>query len=131
MTQAPDAKHIHYDRPFYELWVQPKGYLTLDLRSHACMHYVLHAAKARHIAGKGSDSQIIQYEVGGEVPDWMESRDVEIARSTAIIYGLESPDEFLKFKKEAWAQAVAIGITAESATAILEVTPDGDRNKVR
>lgn len=127
----PDKKDLHYDRPFYEQLVQPKGYLTLDMRCHACFHYTMLAGKARVAAGTGPESQIIQYRVGDTPPEWMESRDWEIAKSVAIIYGLESPDEFLKFKKEAWTQAVQLGADPEICTTVLGVTASGDLNKIQ
>lgn len=127
---APDSRHLHYERPFYEHLVQPKGLLPLDLRAHACFYYVMLAGKARANAGTGIDSQIIQYRVGGEIPEWMESRDWELAKSVAVIYGLESPDEFLKFKKEAWAQAVELGADPAICETVLRVTASGDHNKL-
>lgn len=105
---AKDPKlgvNLHYEYPMYMDYIEPNGALNLDKRSHACFHYTKLAMRARHLAGDGPESQIIQYRVGDTAPEWMESRDEEIARSVAIIYGLESPDEFLKFKKEAWTQA--------------------------
>jgi hypothetical protein len=97
--------NLHYNYPMYYEFVQPKGALTLDRECHACFHYTKLAMRARYLAGSGPESQIIQYKVGETPPDWMESRDEEIARGVAIMYQLESPDEFLKFKKEAWTQA--------------------------
>lgn len=113
---------LHYEYPMFQDYIQPKGALTLDRRSHACFYYTMLAMRARHIAGKGPESQILQYRVGDTPPLWMEPRDVEIAKSVTIIYGLESPDEFLKFKKEAWAQAVYfLGLTVDLA--IYDVRP--------
>ena len=78
------------------------------------------AAKARGIAGP-IETQIIQYKVGETPPLWHENRDSEIAVSVAIIYGLESPDKFLVYKKRAWAQAELLGITLP--TDIFDVGP--------
>lgn len=98
---------LHYEYPYYEDYVEPKGALTLDKRSHACFHYTKLAMRARVLHAGGIDNQIVQVKVGDEADThWHESRDEEIARSVAIIYGLESPDEFLRFKDRAWAQAV-------------------------
>jgi hypothetical protein len=55
----------------------------------------------------------------------MESRDEEIARSVAIIYGLESPEVFLReeWKKRAWVQAVQLGVDQHTVTEVLRVRP--------
>jgi hypothetical protein len=83
--------------------------------------------RARRLHAGGIDNQIITYAVGGDMPNWHESRDEEIARSVAIMYGLESPDEFLKdeWKRRAWAQAQMLGVTPELA--IYEVKPGVQR----
>lgn len=130
MTQPSDNRvgglNLHYDYPMYVDYIQPNGALTLDRRSHACFHYTKLAMRARQLAGNGPESQMIQYKVGEQPPEWMESRDEEIARSVAIMYGLESPDEFLKFKKEAWTQAtVFLGLPVESE--IYSVRPGARR----
>lgn len=117
----PKDMKIRYEYPMFTDHVAPNGYLTFDVRSHACFYYGMLALKARGLAGTGIDSQIIQYKVGEEIPAWLESRDEELARSVAILYALESPDEFLKFKKEAWAQMQALGITCPPE--VFEVRP--------
>jgi len=98
---------VNYEYPFFADLVEPNGALAINKESHACFYYVMLAMKARAVAGKGIESQIIEYEVGKLAPEWMESRDEEIARSVALIYGLDSPDDFLKapWKKRAWAGA--------------------------
>lgn len=111
MTQDGRVGKLNYQYPFFADLVEPHGMLALDKRSHACWYYTVLAMRARGIHAGGIDNQIIQYKVGETPPEWHESRDEEIARSVAIIYGLESPDEFLKqeWKKRAWAQAQALG----------------------
>lgn len=111
MPEAPSdgrvSLKLHYEYPFFEDFVEPNGALTLDKRSHACFYYTRLAMRARYLHAGGIENQIIEVKVGDENDThWHESRDEEIARSVAIIYGLESPDEFLKFKAQAWAQAV-------------------------
>lgn len=98
---------LHYQYPIYSDFIQPNGALTLDKRSHACFYYTVLAMRSLALYAGGIDNQRIQVETGREheVP-WHESRFEEIARSVALLYQLESPDEFLKFKKEAWTQAV-------------------------
>lgn len=123
MDKSPDPVNlrIQYLYPMFPDYVTPNGALTLQKECHACFYYALLAAKARGLVGEGPDSQIIQYRVGDTPPEWMESRDEEIARSIAILYGLESPDEFLRFRKEAWTQAMLLGV--ELPREIFEVRP--------
>jgi len=106
---------IRYEYPFCEDLVEPKGALSLDKRSHACWDYTRKAMRARELWAGGPENQTIQYRVGDEVPHWHESRDEEIARSVALIYGLADPSEFLKreFRKRAWAQAQQFGLKVE------------------
>lgn len=114
---------INYDFPMFEDYIEPKGALAINRESHACFYYAMLAAKARGLVGSGIDSQIIQYRVGDTPPAWKESMDEELARSVAILYGLESPDAFLKqdWKKRAWAQAASLGI--DIPLAVFEVRP--------
>lgn len=112
---------ITYEYPLFVDYIQPNGTLTIEKECHACFYYGMLAFKARGLAGDGIDSQIIQYKVGEEIPAWYEPRDEELARSVALIYGLESPDEFLRFKKQAWAQAKLLGI--EIPPEVFQVRP--------
>jgi len=126
MSQPKDGRvgTLQYTYPFYEDLVEPNGALTLDRRSHACWYYTLLAMRARHLYAGGIENQIIQVKVGEENDThWHESRDEEIARSVALIYGLESPDEFLKFKARAWAQAQILGVAHTLDLAIYDVRP--------
>lgn len=111
MTSDGRVGKLAYQYWIYENLIEPAGALAIDKRSHACWTYVTLAMRARGLHAGGIDNQIIQYKVGETAPDWHESRDEEIARSVAVMYGLESPDEFLKteFKKRAWAQAQMLG----------------------
>lgn len=116
---------VNYEYPMFSDYVEPKGALAINKESHACFYYLMLALKARGLVGDGIDSQIIQYRVGETAPEWMESRDEELAKSVAIIYGLESPEAFLKgdWKKRAWTQAVSLGIDGQAATQVLLVRP--------
>lgn len=109
MADESLLKRLNYEFPYFEDYIEPKGALTLDRASHACFYFAMLAWKARGNAGP-IDSQIIQYKVGETPPEWRESRTEEIARSVAIIYALESPQEFLKFKRQAWYQAKLLGL---------------------
>lgn len=114
---------IQYEYPFFADLVEPNGALAINKESHACFYYVMLAMKARAVAGKGIEGQIIEYEVGALPPEWMESRDEELARSVALVYGLNSPDDFLKtpWKKRAWEQARRAGV--EVPVEVLNVRP--------
>lgn len=109
-----EIKNIQYEYPYYVDYIRPHGVLTSDIACHACFHYGMLAGKARALAGTGIESQIIEYKVCGEIPEWYESRDEEIAKSVAILYQLESPDEFLRYKAEAWAQAKTLGVELDA-----------------
>lgn len=109
---------IVYEYPMFMDLLEPNGALTLDKRSHACWDYTRKAMRARELHAGGIENQVIQYKVGSsisEMPHWHESRDEEIARSVALIYGLTDPSEFLKddFKKRAWTQAKMLGLHVE------------------
>ena len=102
-------KQIHYEYPFFEDMVEPQGALTINKECHACFYYAMLAFKARGNAGP-IETQIIEYKVGETPPEWREQRDSEIAYSVALLYGLESPDKFLIYKKRAWAQGKMLGV---------------------
>lgn len=106
---------IQYQYPFFTDLVEPNGALSPDKRSHACWDYTRKAMRARELHAGGIENQRIMYKVGDELPHWHESRDEEIARSTALIYGFADPSEFLKtsFIKRAWAQAKLLGLHVE------------------
>ena len=115
------VKRINYEYPYYEQFVEPRGALTMDPACHACFYYGMLAFKARLNAGN-IESQTIVYKVGETPSLWREPRDAEIAKSVALIYALESPDDFLKFRAQAWAQAKMLGV--ELPVDIFTVTPD-------
>jgi len=119
---------IQYTYPMFEDLIEPQGHLGIDKRFHACWSYTTKAMKAREKFAGGAENQIIQYKVGTllkDMPQWAESRDEELAKSTAIIYGLESPDEFLKmqFTIACARQAAALGLIIN--TEIYKVRPGG------
>ncbi len=120
MVDESLLKRLNYEYPFFEDYLEPKGALTINRECHACFYYAMLAWKARGNAGD-IENQIIEYKVGEEIPLWREARDSEIAESVALIYGLESPDKFLIYKKRAWAQAKQLGITLPSD--IFDVKP--------
>lgn len=104
-----------YEYSMFMDLLEPQGALSLDKRCHACWDYTRKAMRARELHAGGIEHQVILYKVSEGEAGWHESRDEEIARSVAIIYGLETPDEFLKddFKKRCWVQAQMLGLHVE------------------
>ncbi len=83
------TREIKYRYPMYTDSITD-GFLTYDRRTHACFHYYLMCQKLLEKAGHTTEDQI-RYE--GEL--WWDKPYGNIAKSTALIYQLESPAEFL------------------------------------
>jgi len=122
MTDESLLKRIAYEYPYFEEYLEPHGALTIERECHACFYYGMLAHKARLMAGSGPESQTIVYKVGDTLPTWLTPRDAEIARSVALMYVLDSPEQFLRFKKNAWVQAKMLGVEIDPV--VFEVTPD-------
>src|SRR5690606_9462750 len=106
-----DKKNLHYDRPMYLDQVIPKGELTLDPLCHACWYYLMLAQKNKMKVGDGPESQIIVMDTwSSDKPLWREKRYKAIAKSVAMIYGCESPEDFLKFIGPCLREAQRLGI---------------------
>lgn len=118
-----DEPHIAYEWPLFEDSLEPTGYLPLDKRAHACLYYLKLAMRSKLAVGRGPESQIITYTAGQAAPLWMDLEYENIARSVAIIYGLESPEEFLRFRAVVWAEAVRLGARPEDIEPALDVRP--------
>lgn len=71
----------------------PKGLLPNDKRAQACWYFYVLAQKQREMVGESTDDQfgLLESDL------WMDKRYEQTARSVAMMYQLESPDEFLKF----------------------------------
>ena len=107
-----DDIKIHYTRPMFEDQMVPVGHLTVDIRSHACWYYACLAEKNRQRVGRGPEDQIITYDAFNNEKAVYENKNFKaIAKSVATIYGLESPDEFLRFREIVEAEGRRIGIT--------------------
>ncbi|MGL5935905.1 MAG: hypothetical protein ACRCZI_09825 [Cetobacterium sp.] len=115
------TKRLSYEYPFFESYLEPNGALTLDPACHACFYYGMLAAKAIQLQGTGINSQIIEYKVGDAPPPWFEANLANIARGVALMYALENPDAFLQYKKEAWIQAMFLGV--EIPEIVFRVSP--------
>lgn len=94
--------NVNFTPPIFPDHTQPKGALSRDSRAQACFYFYLMAQKMKEKVGKSTEDQFGLLE--GEL--WMDTHYVQLARSVALMYGLESPDEFAKFwtevKQEAW-----------------------------
>lgn len=80
----------HFEFPDHTI---PKGRLPRDKRAQACWYFYLLAQKIKEKVGDSTEDQFGLLE--GEL--WMDKHYVQLARSVALIYNLESPDEFAKF----------------------------------
>ena len=106
-----DAKNLHYNRPMFTDQVMPKGELTLDPLCHACWYYMMLAQQNKLKVGDGPESQIISYDTwSADRPLWQNKNYKAIAKSVAVIYGCESPEDFLKFIGPCLREARRLGI---------------------
>lgn len=101
---------IEYQYPYFESYLQPNGALLVDRACHACFYYGMLAARSLAAIGESNESQVLLYKVGDTPPDWLEANLGNIAKGVAALYVLESPDDFLRFRREAWAQMSALGV---------------------
>lgn len=115
-----DAKDLHYEYKMFVDQIEPNGLLTRDPACHACWWYAMLAEKNRQMVGKKLTDQIIIYNVGETPPLWMDKNYEKIARSVAIQYGLDSPEDFLRYRAVAWAEGARLGM---DLTEVLGVTP--------
>lgn len=105
---------LNYNRPMFTDQVEPHGRLTMDIRTHACWYYAMLAQKNRVLYGDGPSTQIITYDAeNNERAVFLNKNYKAIAKSVAIIYGLESPDEFLRYRPLIEAEATRLGITLD------------------
>lgn len=107
-----ETKDLHYNRPMFQDQMIPHGCLTFDIRSHACWYYAMLAQKNAIRYGTGPESQIITYDAeNNERAVFLDKNYKHIAKSVAIIYGFESPDEFLRFQPVVEREAERLGIS--------------------
>ena len=86
---------------------QPKGELSQDLRSQACWYFYTLAQKQRELVGDSTEDQSFRLL---DTDLWMDTAYVQTAQSVALMYGLESPDEFAKAWDEVRAEARKCGL---------------------
>lgn len=92
--------------------------LPQDDRAYACWYFYTLAQQQKEKIGESIDDQFGILE--GE--RWMSKQYVQLARSVALMYQLESPDEFAKFWKYVWLQAKALNLP-EPATEYTKLCP--------
>lgn len=107
----------------FEDQIEPKGYLTRDKRAHACWYYFVLATKNRADVGKGPESQTIvvpSHDEGSVL--WMDKRYAQIARSVAMLYGLNSPDDFTGYWPLVEKEARRLGIEVHDDVRFVDPT---------
>ena len=85
----------------------PNGFLPAGEKgAQACWYYYVLAQKQKEKVGDSTEDQF------GLLEDnlWMDKRYEQTARTVAMIYQLESPDEFLKFMPYVEKEARANGL---------------------
>lgn len=99
---------IHFTPPKFPDHTHPKGALSRDLRAQACWYFYLLAQKQKEMVGNSTEDQF------GILDEflWMDKRYEQTARSVAMMYGLESPDEFAKAWDEVREEARACNLPA-------------------
>jgi hypothetical protein len=90
--------HMHLRPLVFPDLTQPNGFLDSDMGCQACWYFYTCAERIRQIAGKSIDSQIIVVDAGDDNGvAWMNKNYENIARGIAMLYGLDSPDEFQRY----------------------------------
>ena len=100
---------IKFEYHTYPGITHPNGWLPRDKRAQACWFFYLSAQATKEIVGTGTESQII---LEGDL--WMDPRYEQIARTVALIYGIDSPDEMFKFWPYVIKQAAELGLPIPS-----------------
>jgi len=83
----------------------PKGFLPDDKRAQACWYFYTIAHQTKVIVGDSIDDQIIL-----EEDLWMDKRYERQARTVAMMYQLDSPEEMFKFWDYVKQQARSLGL---------------------
>lgn len=92
---------INFQQIHFPDHTHPNGHLSRDPRAQACWYFYLLAQKQKEMVGDSTEDQF------GILEEflWMDKRYEQTARSVAMMYGLESPDEFAKAWDEVRAEA--------------------------
>lgn len=104
---------INMRAPFFQDHLMPDGFLTRDMACHACWYYYILATNARHNVGNSIDDQTIEYNAESmtDIPLWRDKRFNQQAKSIALLYGLESPDEMWKYWPNVKMEARRLNLT--------------------
>lgn len=106
-----DDLKLRYDRPVFVDQTEPKGRLILQMECQACWYYAMLATKNQLRVGRGPEDQIITYDAENNERAVFENKNyVAIAKSVAIIYGLDNPGLFLVYEDLVRAEGQRIGI---------------------
>lgn len=106
MTEIDGHLKVTFNPPRFVDNIRPKGFLTDDPRAHACWYFYVLAQKQFEKVGDSTEDQFGILE--GNL--WMDRHYVQTARTVAMIYGLESPDEFAKAWDEVGLEAARLGL---------------------
>jgi hypothetical protein len=96
---------LNFNFPVYPDLTIPNGELPANKRAHACWTFYVLAEQQRRKVGNTTEDQFGIYE---EFP-WSDKRYEQTARSVALMYGLDSPEEFQRYWKHVERQCVALG----------------------
>lgn len=105
-----DNEKLSHYRPtdctrfFYADVTTPAGPLPMDWRAQACWRFYTLAQKVKERVGNSIEDQLIL-----DDQPWQDKPYANIARSVAMMYGLESPSEFEKFWEYVDAACVQYG----------------------
>jgi hypothetical protein len=83
---------IKYSYPMFIDQMIPDGHLCHIKECHACFYFYALAQKSVEKVGNSIDDQFGTLE---GFP-WLDPHHEQLAQSVAVIYGLDSPDEFMK-----------------------------------
>lgn len=98
---------MHFRPLSFPAHTVPDGHLPEDIRAQACWYYYLLAHSRWEKTDRGIDNQIV---LEGE--RWLSPHYDRLAKTVAMIYGLESPSEFAKFWRYVEAEAARQGLPA-------------------
>lgn len=98
MTESSFLGTLHLRPLIFPDLTQPNGFLDPSPGCQACWYFYGCAEKVRRNSGTSIDQQIIVVDSGQDNSVmWMNKPYENMARSVALLYGLESPDDFQRF----------------------------------
>ena len=95
----PFEDKIKYEYPMFIDQLTPDGHLCHDKACSACFYFYALAHKSVELVGKSTDDQFGLLE---GFP-WLDPHHEQLARTVAVMYGLDSPDDFMRH----WPHVVA------------------------